>query len=257
MLEQINKSSIMLDYEHEAFRDDPTILPVGKIVEARLDDRGLWCKAKLNPSSPKFDNLWQSIKGGFLKAFSIAFKPLNTVSKSVGDSVVRVIDDLQLLNVAITGNPVCQGAVMTDYGFKSVVLKALQDIKTEEKNMENIKVKSEEDDKKKKEEEKEKVEEKEMEETEKKKDEKKEKVEEKEMEEDDEEKKKKKKEDVEEKALVQKLVAEMKAQSEKYDALEAELKAFKEKPVFKSLMSETPKAEQKSEVPVNLLGLIR
>lgn len=251
MLSQIEKSSIMLDYEHEAFRDDPTILPVGKIMEAKLDDRGLWVKAKLNPSSPKFTNLWGSIKGGFLKAFSIAFKPLKTVSKSMGDSVVRVIDDLELLNVAITGNPVCQGAVMTDYGFKSVVLKAINDIKMEEKNMENIKVKSEEDDKKKKEEEdKKKVEEKEMEEDEKK-DEKK-KVEEKEVEEDEEDKKKK----VEEKAVITKLVAEMKAQAEKYDALEAELKAIKEKPVFKSLMSETPKVEQKSE-PVSLLGLIR
>jgi hypothetical protein len=35
MLKQISEKSITLDYEHEAWRDDNTILPVGKIVEAK------------------------------------------------------------------------------------------------------------------------------------------------------------------------------------------------------------------------------
>ena len=117
MLRQINERIITLDYDHEVWREDNTRLPVGKIVEGKIDSRGLWVKAKLNRDSPKFKNLWGSIKNGFITAFSIAFKPLKAVSKIIGDTKVRLIDNLELLNVALTGTPVNRGAVMTDFGM--------------------------------------------------------------------------------------------------------------------------------------------
>lgn len=128
MLKQINESIITLDYEHEAWRDDNTILPVGKIVSAKIDSKGLWIKAVLNEASPKFKALWSSIKKGFVNAFSIAFKPLKTVLKTIGNAQVRLIEDLQLLNVAITGAPVNKSAKITDYGMKSIMLKAINDM---------------------------------------------------------------------------------------------------------------------------------
>jgi len=131
MLQQIKSQVITLDYEHEAFRDDNTILPAGKIVEAKVDDRGLWVKCMLNKHSPKFKALWGSIKDGFVNAFSIAFKPLKTVEKAIGDVTVRIIDDLKLLNVALTGCPVNEGAKMTGHSMKSVMLKAIDDTKDE------------------------------------------------------------------------------------------------------------------------------
>lgn len=131
MLKQITEKTITLDYEHEAFRDDATILPVGKIVEAHVDDRGLWVKCKLNSNSPKYKALWGSIKEGFINSFSIAFKPLRTVEKSMGDTKVRLIEELDLLNVALTGTPVCQGAKMTGFSMKSVMLKAIEDTQEE------------------------------------------------------------------------------------------------------------------------------
>lgn len=134
MLEQIKAKSIKLDYEHEAWRDSPNILPVGKITDARIDGKGLWVKCKLNKHSPKFKALWGSVKGGFVNAFSIAFKPLKTVMKTVGDAQVRLIDNLELLNVAMTGVPVNKGATIDDFGMKSVFLKAIVELeKFEEK----------------------------------------------------------------------------------------------------------------------------
>lgn len=127
MIRQIYESNITIDYEHEAFRDDPSILPVGKIVEAKMDEKGLWVKAVLNSNSPKFKDLWGSIKDGFINAFSIAFQPLKTVVKNLGDDKVRLIEDLKLLNVALTGVPVNQGAVVTDYGMKAIMLKAISE----------------------------------------------------------------------------------------------------------------------------------
>lgn len=131
MLRQITEKNITLDYEHEAFRDDMSILPVGKIIEAKVDDRGLWVKCKLNSNSPKYKALWGSIKDGFINAFSIAFKPLRTVEKSIGDTKVRLIEELELLNIALTGTPVCQGAVMTGHSMKAVMLKAIEDTKVD------------------------------------------------------------------------------------------------------------------------------
>ena len=128
MLKQIRESTIMLDYDHEAWRDSPTILPVGKIVQAKIDDRGLWIKAELNPHSPKFKDMWNSIKDGFIKAFSIAFKPVKTVMKVMGDTRVRLLEDLKLLNVALTGVPVNQDATIDNYGMKSIMLKAINDV---------------------------------------------------------------------------------------------------------------------------------
>ncbi len=131
MLTQILAKTITLDYEHEAWRDDNTILPVGKIVEAKVDDRGLWVKAELNTHSPKYKALWGSIKDGFITAFSIAFKPLKVITKTIGDVSVKLIEDLKLLNVALTGSPVNQGAVLTGHSMKSVMLKAIDETNEE------------------------------------------------------------------------------------------------------------------------------
>jgi len=140
MLKQINERNITLDYEHEAWRDDSSILPVGRITEASIDDRGLWVKAILNPASPKFKDLWSSIKGGFVDAFSIAFTPVKTAMKVIDDVEVRLIDDLNLLNVALTGNPVCPGAKMTGHDMKAIMMKSLNDFKIkEEKTMAEVK----------------------------------------------------------------------------------------------------------------------
>ena len=128
MLRQIEESTITVDYEHEAWRDDNTILPVAKIIEAKVDDRGLWVKCQLNKNSPKYKALWGSIKDGFITAFSIAFQPLRTVEKEMDGGTVRLIDELNLLNVAFTGAPVNKGAVVVEYTMKSVMQKAIGDV---------------------------------------------------------------------------------------------------------------------------------
>lgn len=121
MLTQIKSGNVKLDYDHEVFRDSASIIPVGKIIDAGLDSKGLWVKAELNSDSPKFSSLWGSIKGGFVDAFSIAFKPLKTVTKAIGETTARLLDELTLVNVAFTGNPVNPQARITAYDMKSIV----------------------------------------------------------------------------------------------------------------------------------------
>lgn len=138
LLRQIQEKTITIDYDHETFRDNKTEhtfgtrLPVAKIVDAKIDDRGIFVTAELNYDSPKFKALWNSIKNDFVNAFSIAFTPLKSVYKVIENTKVRLLDDMKLLNVAFTGVPVNPGSVITEFSMKSVILKSLNAIKTSE-----------------------------------------------------------------------------------------------------------------------------
>lgn len=104
---QIQNENITLDLEHsEWYGDNGKLLqrpknsqiPVAKIVSAELRPRGVWVKAELNQNLSKFQEVWGSIKDGFLKAFSVAFYP---IQKAGG-----VIKHLNLVNITLTGSPV-------------------------------------------------------------------------------------------------------------------------------------------------------
>lgn len=253
MLKQINERQITIDYDHEAWRDSNSILPVGKIEEAKIDENGLWVKCKLNPASPKFKNLWGSIKEGFITAFSIAFKPLKTIMKTMGEMEVRLLEDLQLLNVALTGAPVNKAAVLTDFGMKAVMLKSIREFNnTEAINMadEEVQKKSEEV-----------VEEQPQEEV--KEEPKAEEAVEEKAEDEAEGEEEKPQEAVEAKSeenvdLVNKLSADLKSLQEKFEKQEAELKSIKEKEVFKAtIQAKSEAVKEAEEEPKSVFELIR
>lgn len=131
MLKQIQNKSIKLDVEHEAWRlDNPTIIPVGRIVEAKKDERGIFVKAELNKANSRFTELWGSIKQGMVDAFSIAYKAKDYVYRIVDGVKTRLLNDIELLNVALTGNPVNREAKMT-----AVFMKSLDEIKQQEEKV--------------------------------------------------------------------------------------------------------------------------
>lgn len=128
MLTQLKNRSIKLDIEHESFRGkstteteiNKTTIPIGRIVEARQDERGIWIKGLLNKAHTRFDEVWGSIKSGMLDAFSIAYIPTQIAYKMMDNSKVRLLDALNLLNVALTGNPVNPSATMGRVFAKSL-----------------------------------------------------------------------------------------------------------------------------------------
>ena len=105
---QIMGENITLDLEHEEWYDEnqqvlpkpkSNKIPVAKVVDARIDEKGVWIKAELNQNLSKFEEVWGSIKDGFLKAFSIAFYPIEKAANNV-------IKKLNLVNITLTGTPV-------------------------------------------------------------------------------------------------------------------------------------------------------
>lgn len=120
MVVQIKAGSVMLDFEHETIHNENLdINPFGRITDAKMDRKGLWVKAVLNSSNARFKEIWGSIKGGFLRAFSIAFKPLEAVTEYIEGKAARVLNKLKLINVGLTGTPINE-----DCSMDSVFVKA-------------------------------------------------------------------------------------------------------------------------------------
>jgi len=153
ILGQIQGKSIKIDFDHEVWRDSEgnilnkpkNLIPLGRVMKAELRKAphgklGVWIKAKLNSAYPEFNRIWTSVKQGFLDAFSIAFKPIDVVAKSVGDKVVKMLDNVHLLNIALTGVPVNEFAKLDQ-----VVVKALKEFDEVGEMPEDVKVKSEDE----------------------------------------------------------------------------------------------------------------
>jgi HK97 family phage prohead protease len=142
MVEQINTGNVKLDVDHEAWETEqgPNILPIGRIIEAKYekDNKRLWVKAIINPDSKRFNKIWNNVKNKFLDAFSIAYKPIKTITQIIGEKEVRLLQQIKLLNVALTGNPANPEARITE-----VMTKSLNKLIEEENKMSEKEVKNE------------------------------------------------------------------------------------------------------------------
>ncbi len=128
MAEQMRKRTIKLDIEHESFLGksniereiNKTIIPAAKIEDFLIDKKGLKVRAMLNRHIQRFEEVKNSIRDGFLDAFSIAFVPVKETIQEKGGKQVRMLDKINLLNVAFTGNPVNTSATIENVFMKSL-----------------------------------------------------------------------------------------------------------------------------------------
>jgi len=128
MAEQMKERTIKFDVEHASFRGksnlereiNKTIVPVAKVDDFVVDKKGLKVRSMLNKFSKRFEEVKGSIKEGFLDAFSIAFVPVKSTIVEKNGEKIRVLDKVNLLNVAYTGNPINTEAKMTEVFAKSL-----------------------------------------------------------------------------------------------------------------------------------------
>lgn len=128
MVEQMKSKTITVDVEHEAFRGcseeetelNKTIIPVAKIDDFVFNGNEIQVKAELNQHSSRFKEVWGSLKGGFLKAFSFAFQPKTWTYQMKGNQKLRMLQKLNLLNGTFTGNPVNTTATIKQVFAKSL-----------------------------------------------------------------------------------------------------------------------------------------
>jgi hypothetical protein len=158
MENQFDGRSIKLDFEHETFRGkgaldteaNKTRLPLGKAIGKSRDDKGVNIKWQMNPTWKKFDekgnvvmtfkDIWTNIESGMYDAFSIAYLPTRITNINREGKSIRLLDNVNLLNVALTGNPINPAATMTAVMAKS--LEFMKDQEGDDINMNAVEIKN-------------------------------------------------------------------------------------------------------------------
>jgi len=143
MMEQLKSRVIKLDFEHDSFRGDTDIekeinktkMPLAKAVDFMrvkdLENNGVKVRWEFNDTWKKFDSkgdvvmdfpdIRKNIERGFYDAFSIAFIPTKSSFKQLRDGTkLRLLDGMNVLNVALTGNPINPGSSQTNVFLKSL-----------------------------------------------------------------------------------------------------------------------------------------
>jgi HK97 family phage prohead protease len=116
-LENYLKNPIILaHHDHEE--------PIGRMVDHRVDEKGLWIKARISAAAEDTFNL---VKDGVLTAFSVGFVIKDAIYDSITD--LFIIKDLELLEISVVSVPCNQDSTFSlsksfdndeDYGkFKS------------------------------------------------------------------------------------------------------------------------------------------
>lgn len=133
MQKQILERNMKLDLEHEAFRGDTheekeinkTKIPAGKIIDATVKDLGedrysTNVKAEINRHNPNYKSIKGNLMEKYLDAFSVAFLPTDISYEQREGKSIRMLNDVNLLNIAMTGNPCNTKAQMSEVFIKSM-----------------------------------------------------------------------------------------------------------------------------------------
>lgn len=100
-LDNYLKNPIILAY-HDC--DDP----IGRMVDHKVDEKGLWVKARISAAAEEVFNL---VKDGVLTAFSVGFRIKDAVYDAVTD--LFIIKDLELLEISVVAIPCNQDSVFS------------------------------------------------------------------------------------------------------------------------------------------------
>ena len=148
MLKQFNDRSIKFDFDHDKFRDPTSgkvydepknLIPPAKVVEAERrttpdGSLGTWVKVQFNKHHSRFTELKNSIKDGFIDAFSIGYSVIKATPFTKDGKTYRGIEDLTLYNIAFTGDAVntkCKLRLALKSFRKIKMEKTIEDYKTE------------------------------------------------------------------------------------------------------------------------------
>lgn len=129
-------------WDLESFKKNPIILvnhgmdtmggiPVGKAVEVRPTDKGLFIKVRLSNSKvPAIQMIRDLVEERILQAFSVGFDPKEVVPIEMEGKTVNNITKAELFEVSIVGVPMNQDSLFT-VSEKSLKTKSLYQIKSE------------------------------------------------------------------------------------------------------------------------------
>ena len=99
----------------ENYLKNPVILayhdhsePVGRMIEHRIDAKGLWVKARISAAA---DDVFNLVKDGILTAFSIGFRIVDAEYNSAAE--VFVVKELELHEISVVSVPANQNTIFS------------------------------------------------------------------------------------------------------------------------------------------------
>ena len=100
-------------------------IPMFKVEDIKIDDKGLFVEVQGNPyyrdidtdHQKYFDAIWSSLENGFINGMSLNMKPVETVK--VNDEVTQ-IDDVDIYGISLTGSPSNDMASITEVAMRSL-----------------------------------------------------------------------------------------------------------------------------------------
>ena len=100
-LQNYLKNPIILAYHDHA-------QPVGRMVDHKIDEKGLWIKANISDAA---GNIFKLVKNGVLTAFSIGFRVVDAEYNNAAE--VFVIKDLELHEISVVSVPANQNTLFS------------------------------------------------------------------------------------------------------------------------------------------------
>ncbi len=100
-MENYLKNPIILAHHRES-------VPIGRMVDHRIDEKGLWIKARISAAAEDTFNL---VKDGVLTAFSVGFIIKDAVYDAVTD--LFIIKELELLEISVVSVPCNQDSTFS------------------------------------------------------------------------------------------------------------------------------------------------
>ncbi len=150
MVRQLKNRNIKLDFEHESIRGDSNLeketnktrLPVGKAIEANMRESAAEAVWELNEGYKKFNSdgdivmdisdIKANIKSKMLDSFSIGYIPIKFEFRMKDGEQVRMLDEVRIITMALTGSAINTGAQVRQIFAKS--LTALEEFEKERKS---------------------------------------------------------------------------------------------------------------------------
>ena len=140
MQRQIMGRNMKLDIEHESFKGETheekeinkTKIPAGKLIDSTVkylgnDRYSTRVKGEINRHNSDYKKIKGNLIEKYLDAFSVAFLPIDITYETKNGESIRMLNDVKLLNVALTGNPCNTKAQMVEVVQKS--MDAVEDYK--------------------------------------------------------------------------------------------------------------------------------
>lgn len=82
--------------------------PVGRMVEHKVDNKGLWIKARISAAS---EDIFNKVKDGVLTAFSVAFRVLDAEYNSATE--LFIIKEVELIEISVVSVPMQQDSLFS------------------------------------------------------------------------------------------------------------------------------------------------